>query len=448
MVASTSELCGWIEDQDGIGEFAGVNGTVATMAGHLIAAVEKRDTFLWRPLLQVHPSWRRGAQKIGDCFIPGTLVRMNCGAKKRIELIEPGEMVLTPLGNTKKVIDVIRKPFDGTVVTVDNFRTTCTATPDHKFHGDKNKRREAGRLIIGESLQTIDGLRKIRQTSGRAYKGFVYCLTVEDDHCFYANDYAVDNCVAWGAELVVTMLLAIQALKGSTEWITEAATEPIYGGARVEARGRTRGGRSDGAMGFAAAKWLRDWGALLRIDYSKITSNREHDLRRYSGRQKAKDWGDWGCGGQHDKGSLDNVAKKHPVAQVVQVHGGNAVMQAAASIESGYPISIASMAGFGSMKRNSEGIVRRSGRWAHQMMLGGVKWVRNEPRFRCFQSWGVSCSGPDPGIEDKAVSDCSWWITPEDAEWIFRTGDCWAFSDVTGFPVQKIDWQSEILKLV
>lgn len=249
----------------------------------------------------------------------------------------------------------------------------------------------------------------------------------------------IGDCVSWGAELCGTMLLAIQAQLGTSEWIEEAATESIYGLSRVEVPGKRSGGYSDGAIGAYAADALKKYGLLLRQDYSTITGNKEHDLRVYSS-DKAKQWGNFGCGGQNDKGALDNIARKYPVKNVAQVR---TVEECISAISNGYPVSIASMAGFGQMKRDSSGIVRRSGSWAHQMMIGGVKWVGGKPLFRIFQSWGNSCgTDNDPGIEDVEISKCSWWATEADVAWILQSGDCWSYSDVEGFPPRKLDFLS------
>lgn len=285
------------------------------------------------------------------------------------------------------------------------------------------------------------------------------------------------DCVSWGAELCGTALMAVESELGTMTWTEEAATESIYGGCRVEALNKKSGGYSDGAFGYAAAKWLAEFGLLLRLDYSKQTGNKEHDLRKYSA-DKAKSWGNFGCGGKDDKGALDKIARVHPVEHVAQV---NDVEEAIAALENWYPVSIASMAGFGDMRRNADGICRRVGTWGHQMMLSGLRYLRGKPIFRCTQSWGDSCSGPDPGIEEliasipnlridrpsnlwlpegfkmsqqdqdlmlaewNPISACSWWITEEDLAWILKTGDCWTYSGVKGFEPRNLDTKKAIL---
>jgi hypothetical protein len=246
----------------------------------------------------------------------------------------------------------------------------------------------------------------------------------------------IGDCVSWGAELCATILLAQLAVTGQSAWIEEAATEAIYGGCRVEALGERAGGYEDGAAGSWAAQWLNNFGVLLRIDYSQQTGNPDHDLRHYDER-RAKEWGNYGCGGENDKGALDAIAKVYPVKDVTQVRS---VEEAAASIDAGCPVSVASMAGFGDMKRDAEGICRIDGSWAHQMMFAGVRHLRGEPFLQCFQSWGKSCSGPFPGIAHPAILDCSWLVSPEDANKMLGADDSFAYSRVEGFALPPWDF--------
>lgn len=305
-----TKLCGWIYDEQGIKQYASKVGRMSDY--RLTVGNDQKDVFLWLPLLEVKPTWKRGAQGIGDC-------------------------------------------------------------------------------------------------------------------------------VSWGGELAETMLLAIQSKNGVSEWIEEVATESNYGGCRVEVFGKKSGGWSDGAMGYAMADFAKKFGVILRLDYSKETGNSEHDLRVYDS-EKAKNWGNYGCGGQNDKEMLDNIARKYPVKGVAQV---NTIEDCIVAISNGYPITIASSAGFGSMRRDKDGVVRRSGSWNHQMMLGGLRWVNGKVQFRMFQSWGNSCgTDNDPGITHPEVSKCSWWATEEDILWILKNGDCWAFADAEGFPPRKLDFLS------
>ena len=249
----------------------------------------------------------------------------------------------------------------------------------------------------------------------------------------------IGDCVGWGGELACTMLMALKHVKGMGSFIAQAATEALYAGSRVEAGndGRPAGYR-DGSYGAALVEWLTGWGVLVRKDYSEITGDPSHDLRVYSG-DRAKDWGNYGCGGRRDArgdGPLDKIAREMPVVDAVRVTD---VMSAAYALQNGYPIVVCSNVGYEGMRRNSDGVVRRNGTWYHCMMFGGVRWRNGSPFLRQFQSWGPeSCSGPDPGINDDSISGCSWWTTPEDAEAQLRQGDSYILSDIEGMPLQKL----------
>lgn len=252
----------------------------------------------------------------------------------------------------------------------------------------------------------------------------------------------IGDCVSWGAELGCTCLLWNMAAKGEIEFIAEAATEAIYGGCRVEVHGGPQMGlNEDGAAGSWAADWLRQYGVLLRIDYSKLTGVAEHDLRVYKS-DRAQKWGYYGCGGQTDKGLLDNVAKQYPVKDITAVLNST---EAEAAIDAGCPITVASSAGFEG-QRDSEGIIHKNGSWPHQMVILGKKYTAGgNLLFRLFNSWNGSADGPDPGIDSEAVSACSWWITPKDADKIFREQDSFALSSVTGFTQAPYDFNSDLL---
>ena len=52
----------------------------------------------------------------------------------------------------------------------------------------------------------------------------------------------IGDCVAWGWEVAATIATAVDIVvdKEPWKWTGPYATEPIYGGSRVEARGRTK----------------------------------------------------------------------------------------------------------------------------------------------------------------------------------------------------------------
>lgn len=240
----------------------------------------------------------------------------------------------------------------------------------------------------------------------------------------------IGSCVGWGYELASTAIMAIQAiLDASQEFPGEAATEAIYGGSRVEAEGTDWGGWSDGSYGAAAAKWLKQYGVLLRTNYATQTGISDHDLRLYSA-TKEKNWGAYGCGGKNDNGKLDAVAKAHPVKTTSLVMSFSEAAKAIGV--SKCPVPVCSNQGF-TQTRDAEGFCRPSGRWSHCMCFLGVRYG-SRPGLLCFNSWGVSNTGPRwPDTMPDAVADCSFWVDADTCDSMFAGEDSFALSDVDGF---------------
>ena len=247
----------------------------------------------------------------------------------------------------------------------------------------------------------------------------------------------IGDCVSWGYELGCTLVAAVDIYirKEPWQWLGEFATEPIYGGARVEALGKKSGGWGDGAYGAAAAKFVTQWGALHRIDYSLSTGDESHNLTKYS-KDKAKDWGNFGCGGKQDSGALDSMAKSQPVENAYKI---TTFEQAMVAIESGYPIPVCSSQGLG--KRDSEGFappIRKP--WHHCMCFAGVRY--DKPGLLVSNSWGNSwgASGRVPGVEWDSVKKCSAWVDHETAGHMLARGDSYALTGVDGLKSRRIDW--------
>ena len=107
---------------------------------------------------------------------------------------------------------------------------------------------------------------------------------------FVVGRQGIGDCVSWGAMHAVYCAESVDWDLGQrSEPPLMPASEAIYGGARVEARNKDGrglspvGGYSDGATGWGAARWLREWGVVYREEILG------HDLRNYSP-SKAKAW--------------------------------------------------------------------------------------------------------------------------------------------------------------
>jgi hypothetical protein len=239
----------------------------------------------------------------------------------------------------------------------------------------------------------------------------------------------IGDCVSWGwAHGADTHLAVLWELGLVSDWKL-AATESIYGGSRVEARGVTRGGWSDGSYGSAAAKWVSKWGIVHRQPYEGL-----FDLTTYSS-SRAKDWGNYGNGGQNDNGKLDEIAKSYPIKGVALCRNFE---EAAAAIQSGYPIPVCSGQGFSS-QRDQQGFCAPRGSWAHCMCFIGVRYDR--PGLLCLNSWGPNwVSGPK---HPEDMPDGSFWVDAKVVDRMLSGNDSFAVSGYEGFPHRNLnhgDW--------
>jgi hypothetical protein len=242
----------------------------------------------------------------------------------------------------------------------------------------------------------------------------------------------IGDCVSWGWAHGADICLAVDWKLGKTSEWRPAATEAIYGGSRVEARGASRGGYADGSYGGAAAKWVSNFGVLFRQPYPDLG----FDLTTYD-RSRAKSWGNFGCGGDGDSGQADQVAKQHPIRQVALVRNFD---EAAAAIASGYPVPVCSGQGFSS-RRDEQGFCAARGSWSHCMCFVGVRYDR--PGLLCLNSWGPSWVGGPKWPEDQP--DGSFWVDKSVADRMLRGEDSFAVSGYEGFPWRDLrhgDWAS------
>jgi len=282
-------------------------------------------------------------------------------------------------------------------------------------------------------------------TKARGKDTFLYRAAYEAHQELYKRPWVVGkqsigDCVSWGWAHGVWIAQCVDWEQGLLDQPPPfPATESIYGGSRVEARGRDGSGRSavggwsDGSYGGAAARWCRDWGVVYR--QAQPTGI---DLTNYSG-ERAKQWGAYGNGGQGDGGKLDEVAKSHPCEYVALVKTFD---EASAAIESGYPVAVCSMVGFSS-QRDSDGFCRRSGSWAHCMCFISVRYG-SRPGLLCINSWGPSWVRGPKWPED--MPDGSFWVDKDTVNAMLRGGDSFAVGSVAGFDWRDLDhgeWLNE-----
>lgn len=233
------------------------------------------------------------------------------------------------------------------------------------------------------------------------------------------------DCVSMGAAGAATVLQCIQVLVGGMEEFGGiVATEPIYGGSRIQI-GNGALGYEQGSVGIWAAKFLQRYGCLFRQNYPDA----HIDLSVYDV-NKATTYGNPGNG---CPSLLLPYAKLHTVKTVSQV---NTYEEARDAIYNGYPVTVASNVGFDRMVRDKDGFMMRSGNWGHQMYFAGAI-DQERPGLLDVNSWGEEwSSGPRP----MDIPEGSFFVDADTVNQMLQQGDSWVYSNFEGFEIQDLDW--------
>jgi len=236
----------------------------------------------------------------------------------------------------------------------------------------------------------------------------------------------IGSCVGWGWALSATMLSACDIIcRGEREGYGGRVLEAsVYGFARVEVQGKKNLG-GDGSYGGAAAKAVTKFGTLhYGQDYGGQTFNASTGLLETN----------WGRNGVPD--ALEPYAAAHKVESAVLV---NNFEDAAAAIQSAYPVATCSGQGFSMTMRNG-GALTPAGHWSHCMMFGGVRWSP-EPALYCCNSWGDCYSGEVDATLPAVFQKCGGWVDADTCSAMLRGDDSFALSGYSGFAPRALpDW--------
>lgn len=241
------------------------------------------------------------------------------------------------------------------------------------------------------------------------------------------------ECVSfgWGRTAQDIMLQQI-ALGAAEEWPGhEVATEPIYGGSRVQiGGGKIRG---DGSVGAWAAQWVQRYGIACR---EKIG---DYDLSTYSGQLGRK----WGVKPGVPV-EIQNAARRHPIKTVAQVRSGEEIW---AAIGSGYPVAVCSDFGFEG-RVPPDGIFERHGTWGHCMEIRGRFVSPHKGQCVVIQnSWGgylptIAVDTADAG-QVQLPQGC-FAVRLQTAAQMAAEGDTFTASGLVGFPRRKpLEWPAK-----
>ena len=246
-------------------------------------------------------------------------------------------------------------------------------------------------------------------------------------HPLIPHAQEIGDCVSHGFGLGVDVLTCVQMRQSLVPsiWVAPAATEIIYGGARVQvAKGRYFG---DGCNGLDAAEFIKNYGILLRQKYV----DGKFDYTRYSG-QVANQLGRSGV-----PGPLCSLCRLHPVQTVSLVRSWAECRDA---IANGYPVAMCSNVGFSVRRgRDSDGFLS-PGRapWNHCMLIAGIDDNEKRPGGLIINSWGNDWVG---GPKRLGQPEGSFWADASVIDRAMKQNDSVALSQYVGYPPQDIDYR-------
>lgn len=235
------------------------------------------------------------------------------------------------------------------------------------------------------------------------------------------NQGQVGSCVSFGTNnaIIRTMAFEIAILKKPYDF-KDIAEEVTYAGSRVEVGGGKIKG--DGSVGAWAADFVKKWGVVARGVYGA------HDLTAYN-EPRCRSWGKTGVPPE-----LETIAREHPVQTITQV---KTWAEAKRALANGYGIAICSNQGF-NMERDSRGVARASGSWAHCMCLDGFHTEGGSEYGHIENSWGDKAHTGPVGWGEPSTA--GFWADSSTIARMLSQNDSWAFSAVKGFPARKLDW--------
>lgn len=238
------------------------------------------------------------------------------------------------------------------------------------------------------------------------------------------NQGNAGTCVSFGTTAAVEYTMLVAIARNKPFLFVDTATEPVYGGSRVEV-GKGRLGRGDGSIGAWAAQFVKQWGICARQNYPAVGI----DLSTYS-IQISRDWGNRGV-----PDAFEPILKQHPVAAITQVKSTEALKRALAN---GYGVAESSGYLLRS-KRNAQGIIEAYRGGGHCMCISGYIVIGGSTYFHIRNSWGDQAhTGP---THDKFPTKAGGLVHQAQVQAMLDAGDTWALSDVAGFPARNlVDW--------
>ena len=224
--------------------------------------------------------------------------------------------------------------------------------------------------------------------------------------------------------MTILQLLDITVRKEPERWVGEVSIEWAYAAGRQIAN---QLGSWDGSTNSWQLSALEKWGVLFQKAYGSI------DLTNYSP-SRAQQWARSGV-----PAALKPEAVKHKLLKAYRIRS---VDDWWTLLGAGYTVNLCSNWG-GTSRRDSDGVMARSGTWAHSMAsFFRRKHARRGRLFGVQNSWG-SQHAEGGGAATVQPFDMPWgsfYITESEAAWIVKTGEVIAYCDFEGFRKPAAPW--------
>lgn len=250
------------------------------------------------------------------------------------------------------------------------------------------------------------------------------------------NQGQVGSCVGFGNGRAGQDVMLWEIAAGEPEqWPgAEVSPEVIYGGSRVEVGGGRISG--DGSVGAWAAKWVKEWGIVVRGKYGSL------DLTTYNEATCRK------LGSQGIPSDVEELAKVHPVTGIALTRNGDEFWGA---LGGGKPVAICSDRGFTTTLK--AGFCSPSGTWNHCME--GCGRFRHPQKGKCGvirNSWGGYLSVPSEadrfvdyiaadGTNQKMELPQGCFATTLDViDGMCRQQDSFAYAGLKGWEAVRFSW--------
>lgn len=224
------------------------------------------------------------------------------------------------------------------------------------------------------------------------------------------------TCVGQGHKLGADIVMAVAWFTAHQAFPGRAAVAPIYAGSRVEVSGRP--GLWDGSNGYAAAKWLKEYGVVTLAELELQDDATTEDERLAVA---------WTASRAGVPEKFETMARVRPILETPLV---TTAQEAAAFIQAGAPVIQCSRR-IPNGKQDADGIARVSGGGGHCTAFTAVRWLKSGRSAFLYQnSWSASFGSGTRYPDDQPPG--SVWIMDDDAESMLRAKDSHALIGIRG----------------